>query len=84
MGQRLVTHVPHGHYKTSTFIAAIRLEDPCSPWIFDGPINGAMFLACIKQGLVPVLKKGDVVILDNLATHKIQGVSEAIEGPEPD
>jgi transposase len=79
VGQRLVTHVPHGHYKTSTLIAAIRLEGPCAPWIFDGPMNGAMFLAWVKQGLLPVLKKGDVVILDNLATHKVQGVSEAIE-----
>jgi len=79
VGQRLVAHVPHGHYKTSTLIAAIRLEGPCAPWIFDGPMNGEMFLAWVRQGLVPVLKKGAVVIMDNLATHKVQGVSEAIE-----
>ena len=79
VGQRLVAHAPHGHYKTSTLIAAIRLAGPCAPWIFDGPMNGEMFLAWVRQGLVPVLKKGDVVIMDNLATHKVQGVSEAIE-----
>ena len=79
VGERLVAHVPHGHYKTSTLIAAIRLEGPCAPWIFDGPMNGEMFLAWVREGLVPVLKKGDVVIMDNLATHKVQGVSEAIE-----
>jgi len=79
VGQRLVAHVPHGHYKTSALIAAIRLEGPCAPWIFDGPMNGEMFLAWVRQGLVPVLKKGAVVIMDNLATHKVQGVSEAIE-----
>ena len=79
VGQRLVAHAPHGHYKTSTLIAAIRLAGPCAPWIFDGPMNGEMFLAWVRQGLVPVLKKGDVVIMDNLATHKVQGVREAIE-----
>jgi transposase len=79
VGQRLVTHVPHGHYQTSTLIAAIRLEGPCAPWVFDGPMNGAMFLAWVKEGLVPVLKRGDLVILDNLATHKVLGVREAIE-----
>ncbi len=79
VGQRLVAHVPHGHYKTSTLIAAIRLEGPCAPWIFDGPMNGEMFLAWVRQGLVAALKQGDVVIMDNLSTHKVQGVREAIE-----
>jgi transposase len=79
VGERLVAHVPHGHYQTSTLIAAIRLEGPCAPWVFDGPMNGPMFLAWIQAGLVPVLKGGDVVILDNLATHKVQGVREAVE-----
>jgi len=79
VGQRLVAHVPHGHYQTSTLIAAIRLEGPSAPCVFDGPMNGQMFLAWVKQGLAPVLKKGDLVILDNLSTHKVQGVREAIE-----
>ena len=79
VGQRLVAHIPHGHYQTSTLIAAIGLEGPRAPWIFDGPMNGEMFLAWVKKGLVPVLKKGDLVILDNLATHKVLGVREAIE-----
>ena len=78
-GQRLVAHVPLGHYQTSTLIAGIRLSGPCAPWLFQGPLNGEMFLAWITQGLAPTLQQGDVVILDNLATHKIRGVREAIE-----
>ena len=79
VGERLAAHVPHGHYQTSTLIAAIRLEGPCAPWVFDGAMNGALFLAWIRKGLVPALKSGDLVILDNLATHKVAGVREAIE-----
>ena len=79
VGQRLVAHIPHGHYQTSTLIAAIRLEGSCTPWVWDGPMNGEMFLAWVREGLVPVLKIGDLVILDNLATHKVLGVREAIE-----
>jgi len=78
-GQRLVAHVPQGSYQTSTLIAGIRWEGPCAPWLFEGPMNGEMFLAWVKQGLAPTLRAGDLVILDNLATHKIRGVREAIE-----
>lgn len=78
-GQRLVAHVPHGHYQTSTLIAAIRLTGSCAPWLFDGAMNGEMFLAWVREGLVPTLQKDDLVILDNLATHKVQGIREAIE-----
>lgn len=79
VGQRLVSHIAHGHYQTSTLIAAIRLEGSRAPWVWDGPMNGEMFLAWVREGLVPVLKRGDLVILDNLATHKVLGVREAIE-----
>jgi transposase len=78
-GQRLLARIPHGHYQTSTLISGIRLEGPCAPWLFEGPMNGEMFLAWVTQGLVPALRPGQVVILDNLATHKIRGVREALE-----
>jgi transposase len=78
-GQRLLACIPHGHYQTSTLISGLRLEGPCAPWLFGGPMNGEMFLAWVRQGLAPTLRPGDVVILDNLATHKIRGVRQAIE-----
>ena len=78
-GQRLLASVPHGHYQTSTLIAGVRLEGPCAPWLFEGAMNGEMFLAWVRQGLVPTLRPGDVVVMDNLSTHKIRGVREAIE-----
>ena len=77
-GQRLVDRIPHGNYQTSTLISSIRLEGPCAPWLFEGPMNGEMFLAWVQQGLAPTLRAGEVVIMDNLATHKIRGVQEAI------
>ena len=79
VGQRLVCSLPHGHYRTTTMIAAVRLNGPQASWMFDGPMDGELFLAWVKQGLVPVLKRDDVVILDNLPTHKVAGVQEAIE-----
>ena len=78
-GQRLLACIPQGHYQTSTLISGLRLEGPCAPWLFGGPMNGEMFLAWVRQGLAPTLRPGDVVILDNLATHKIRGVRPAIE-----
>ncbi|MGA3181735.1 MAG: IS630 family transposase [Verrucomicrobiota bacterium] len=77
-GQRLVGRVPQGHYQTSTLIAGVRLQGPCAPWVFEGAMNGEMFLAWVQQGLAPVLQPGDAVILDNLSTHKVSGVREAI------
>jgi transposase len=79
VGERRVAHVPHGHYQTSTLIAAVRLRGPCAPWLFEGAMDGEMFLAWVRQGLVPTLQLDDWVILDNLATHKVTGVREAIE-----
>ena len=78
-GERLRARVPQGRYQTSTLIAGIRLDGPCAPWLFEGPMDGEMFLAWMRQGLAPALRPGDVVILDNLATHKIRGVRETIE-----
>ena len=79
VGQRLVCPVPQGHYQTTTMIAAVRLKGPQAPWMFDGAMDGELFLAWVKQGLLPVLQRGDVVIMDNLSTHKVAGVQEAIE-----
>ena len=70
-GQRLVAQVPQGHHQTSTLIAALRLRGPCAPWLFGGAMGGEMFLAWVQVGLVPILQKGDLVILDNLATHNV-------------
>ena len=78
-GERLRARIPLGRYQTSTLISGIRLERPCAPWLFEGPMDGEMFLAWVTQGLAPALVPGDVVILDHLATHKIRGVREAIE-----
>jgi transposase len=78
-GQRVVGRVPHGHYQTTTLIAGVRLAGPCAPWLFEGAMDGEMFLAWVTEGLAPTLKKGDVVIMDNLATHKVKGVAATIE-----
>src|SRR4029077_18143485 len=78
-GRRLLAHVPQGSYQTSTLISGIRWEGPCAPWLFEGPTNGEMFLAWVEQGLAPTLRAGDLVILDNLATHTIRGVREVIQ-----
>jgi transposase len=61
-------------------VAAVRLKGPQAPWLFDGSMDGELFLAWVKQGLVPALQPDDVVILDNLSTHKVAGVREAIAG----
>ncbi len=78
-GKRLVAAVPHGHWKTSTFIGALRCDGLVAPGVFDGAINGELFLAYVQQVLVPTLKQGDIVIMDNLRSHKVAGVREAIE-----
>lgn len=78
-GQRLVAAVPHGHWKTSTVVAALRCDRISATGVFDGAINGASFLAFVEQVLVPTLTPGDVVIMDNLGSHKVAGVREAIE-----
>ncbi len=78
-GERVVAAIPHGHWKTTTFIAALRHDRITAPCVFDGPINGACFLAWVRQALVPTLFAGNIVIMDNLSSHKVAGVREAIE-----
>ena len=78
-GKRLVASVPHGHWKTTTFIGALRSTGLTAPAVFDGAINGESFLAYVEQVLVPALRPGDIVVLDNLSSHKVTGVREAIE-----
>jgi transposase len=77
-GCRLVAAVPHGHWKTTTFLAALRHDGLTAPGGFDGAINGARFRAYGEQVLAPTLRAGDVVVMDNLAAHKVQGVRAAI------
>ena len=78
-GERLVAPVPWGHWKTTTFIGALRQDGLVAPCAFDGPINGEKFRAWVEQFLVPELRPGDTVILDNLPSHKVEGVRAAIE-----
>lgn len=80
VGHRLVDAVPHGHWKTSTFIAGLRCDGLVAPCVFDGAINGEAFVAYVEQVLAPTLRRGDIVIMDRLGSHKVAGVREAIEG----
>ena len=77
-GEPLIAKVPHGHWKTLTFIAGLRADGICAPCVLDGPINGRSFLAWVEQCLVPTLRQGDIVVLDNLRSHKSQAVRQAI------
>jgi transposase len=77
-GQRLVAKVPHGRWRTLTFLAALRSDRIAAPCVIDGPINGESFLAYVEQMLAPTLKPGDIVIMDNLGSHKGQAVRRAI------
>ena len=78
-GARVVGAVPHGHWKTTTLVAALRHDGVGASCVFDGALNGARFLAYVEQALAPTLRSGDVVVLDNLSTHKVEGVRAAIE-----
>ena len=77
-GRRLRDQVPHGHWQTLTFIAALRHDHLTAPCLFDGPINGESFLAYVTQFLVPTLKPDDIVVMDNLGSHKSKAVRDAI------
>jgi transposase len=79
-GKRLVGKAPHGHWRTMTFIAALRMDRIDAPCVFDGPINGESFLAYVEQVLVPTLRSGDIVVIDNLGSHKGKSVRTAIRG----
>jgi len=78
-GRRCRAAIPHGHWKTTTFTAGLRINGLAAPMVLDGPMNGDAFLAYVRQVLVPELKPGDVVIMDNLPAHKVKGVRQAIE-----
>lgn len=78
-GQRLRGFAPHGHWRTMTFLAALRLNRLTAPCVFDGPINGECFRAYVEQLLIPTLKPGDIVIVDNLGSHKSRAVRDAIK-----
>ena len=71
--------VPHGHWRTTTVIAALRAEGIVAPLVLDGAIDGQSFLAYVGQFLAPALRPGDVVVMDNLGSHKVAGVREAVE-----
>jgi hypothetical protein len=73
-GERLRASVPHGHWKTTTFVGGLRLSGMTAPMVLDGPMNSQCFLAYVEQVLVPTLRPGDIVILDNLAAHKSPAV----------
>jgi len=77
-GARLLAKIPHGHWNTTTFLAALRHDRIDAPCLFDGPINGELFLAYVERVLGPTLKPGDIVILDNLGSHKGKAVRKAI------
>lgn len=76
--ERLVTAAPHGHWRTTTFVAGLRSTGLVAPLVLDGPMNGAAFLAYTEQFLAPTLQPGDVVVMDNLGAHKVAGIAEAI------
>jgi len=78
-GQRLRGFAPHGHWNTMTFLAALRCDQLTAPCVFDGPINGECFRAYVDQILVPTLKHRDIVIMDNLGSHKSKAVRNAIK-----
>ncbi len=81
-GQRLTAKVPQGHWKTMTFLAALRHDRIDAPWLLDGPINGESFRAYVENVLVPTLDPGDIVIMDNLGSHKGEAVRHAIRSAD--
>jgi len=78
-GERLVCAVPHGHWHTTTFLCGLRMTGLVAPLVLDGAINGPAFLAYTEQFLAPILGPGDIVVLDNLSSHKLSRVRDAIE-----
>jgi transposase len=79
-GHRVIDATPHGHWLTTTFVAGLRQDGIIAPLVLDGAMTGEVFRAYVEQMLAPALSPGDVVVLDNLAAHKVAGVQEAIRG----
>jgi transposase len=77
-GERLIDAAPHGHWKTTTFVAGLKHDGIIAPFVLDGPMTGEIFRAYVAQFLAPALLPGDVVVLDNLPAHKVAGVEAAI------
>ena len=77
-GEALIAKAPQGHWKTMTFLAALRCDEITAPFALDGPINGESFLAYVEQVLAPTLKPGDIVVMDNLGSHKSAAINKAI------
>jgi len=78
-GRRVCQAVPHGHWRTTTRLAAVGLEGPRAPFVIDGPVDTDVFRVYVEQVLVPQLRDGDIVVMDNLSPHKASGIREAIE-----
>lgn len=78
LGQRCLSAIPHGHWQSSTFIAALRQESIAAPFLIEGPVDAEVFTAYLEQVLCPQLRAGDILILDNLATHKIHSVGQLL------
>ena len=78
-GERCRASVPHGHWKTTTFTAGLRLNGLTAPLVLDGPMDGECFLAYVEQVLAPSLSACDVVVMDNLPAHRVRGINAAIE-----
>ena len=76
--RRVIDAVPHGHWKTTTFVVALRLTGLVAPLVVDGALNGELFLKYVRQELAPRLRPGDILVMDNLQTHKTAGVVEAV------
>jgi transposase len=77
-GQRCIASAPHGRWQSTTFVAGLRHQQLTAPMVADGPMDGELFLAYVRQFLCPTLRPGDIVILDNLSSHKVAGVKNAI------
>ena len=78
-GERCRAAIPHGHWKTVTFVGGLTLTGFVAPMLLDGPMDGECFLAWVEQMLAPTLRPGDIVVMDNLAAHKVAGVRQAVE-----
>jgi transposase len=81
-GERLVGSVPHGHWKTITLVAGLRQHAIVAPLVIDGPLDGRIFRIYVERCLAPTLDRGDIVFMDNLPSHKVAGVTEAIEAAD--
>ena len=81
-GERCRAAIPHGHWKTITFVGGLTLTGFVAPMLLDGPMNGECFLAWVEQMLAPTLQPGDIVIMDNLSAHKVAGIKDAIEAQD--